>query len=450
MLFYKTPGVSVAVIDNGAIAWTRSYRSQEAGGSELVTVETLFQAASISKPVAALVALRLVGQGKLELDEDVYVRLVSWKIPDNEFTKEKKVTLRRLLSHRAGLTDNAGFAAPPSQAMPTLKDVLETGQWTPAPIRVGFEPGSRFQYSGGGYCLMEQLLEDVAGKPFPLLARELVLEPCGMVHSSFEQPSTPRRAAAVGHLANGKPLPQGWNVYPATSAAGLWTTPADLARFVIELQQAKAGRSNKLISPATAAEILSVQGAMDERDSQRMVQIESFPNDWRLARGLGVGLIGWPPIRFYHTGMNPGYQSELHGYIDGGKGAVIMTNADQGWRLAREITNAIAKEYEWPEYDYPQERKTLAVFSPEQRADLRGTYEVASQGQKKHFVTIHEKDGRLLLAIADYLDSVELYPESETKCFTLEFPMVLTFRRDAKGLISELLSDQGWRASRSR
>jgi CubicO group peptidase (beta-lactamase class C family) len=452
MLFYKTPGLTVAVIDNGAIAWTRSYGSLEAGGSEPVAADTRFPAASISKPVAALVALRLIDQGKLKLDEDVNVRLVSWKIPDIEFTKEKKVTLRWLLSHRAGLTDNAGFvAAPPSQAMPTLKEVLETGKWTPSPIRVGFEPGSRFQYSGGGYCLMEQLLEDVAGKPFPVLARELVLEPCGMDHSSFEQRSAPERAAvAVGHLANGRPQPQRWNVYPATSAAGLWTTPADLARFVIELQQAKAGRSNKLISAATAAEILNVQGATDERDSQRMVQVESFPYDWRLARGLGIGLIGWPPIRFYHTGTNPGYQSELHGYIDGGKGAVIMTNADQGWRLAREIINAIAKEYEWPEYNYPQERKTLAVFSPEQRADLTGTYEVASQGKKKHFVTINEKDGRLFLAIADYLDSVELYPESETKCFTLEFPMVLTFRKDTKGVISELQSDQGWRASRSR
>src|SRR5262245_25164857 len=173
--FYKTPGVGVAVIDNGAIAWTRSYGSLEAGGSEPVTDETIFQAASISKPVAALVVLRLMEQGKLGLDEDVNARLVSWKLPDNEFTKQKKVTLRWLLSHRAGLTDNAGFlAASRSQAMPTLKDLLETGKWTPSPIRVGFEPGSRFQYSGGGYCLMEQLVEDIAGKPFSAVARELV------------------------------------------------------------------------------------------------------------------------------------------------------------------------------------------------------------------------------------------------------------------------------------
>ena len=127
-----------------------------------------------------------------------------------------------------------------------------------------------------------------------------------------------------------------------------------------------------------------------------------------------------------------------------------MTNADQGWRLAREIINAIAKEYEWPEYDYPQERKALAVLSPEQRARLTGTYEVPSQGKKKHFVTVNEKDGRLFLAISDYLDSVELYAESETTCFTLEFPITLTFRKNAKGVISELLSDQGWRATRSR
>src|SRR6185436_11601315 len=168
------------------------------------------------------------------------------------------------------------------------------------------------RYSGGGYCLMEQLIEDVAGKPFPVLARELVLDPCGMTNSTFEQPLSPERAstAAAGHLANGKPQPQKWNTYPATSAAGLWTTPTDLARFAIEIQNSSGGRASGILSKALAAEMLTTQGPPDDRESKLMARKESFPDKWQLARGLGVGLIGRPPIRFYHTGSNPGYQCE--------------------------------------------------------------------------------------------------------------------------------------------
>lgn len=448
MRFYQTPGVSIAVIENGEIAWARGYGRLETGKDELVAEHTRFQAASISKPVAALVALRLVEKGKLQLDEAVNLRLVSWKVPGNRFTDEKPVTLRGILSHRAGLTDNAGFlAAARSRPAPTLRDILEQGKWTPAPIRVGYEPGSRFQYSGGGYCLMEQLLEDVTGEPFPELARRLVLEPCGMLHSSFEQ--DPKHSAiAVGHLANGKPLPQRSNIYPATSAAGLWTTPADLARFVIELQRAWAGQPSKLISQAMASELLRPQGDTLEQDSKRIAQMEAYPTTWRLSRGLGVGLIGLPPVGFYHTGSNPGYQSELHGYIDRGKGAIVMTNADQGWRLAREMINAIAKEYDWPEFDYPPEQKTAITLRPEQRESLLGEYTASYDGRQRIVVRILEKDGQLFLDISDYPHLVELIAESESQWFTLENAMKLSFRKDESGVAVEVISDQGWRAKR--
>jgi CubicO group peptidase (beta-lactamase class C family) len=368
MRFYKTPAISIAVINNGTLEWSRGYGVREVGTAGRVTRDTLFQAASISKPVAALVALRLVEQGKLGLDEDVNRRLVSWKLPDNQFTKDKKVTLRWLLSHRGGLTDHAGFLrASPTEQLPTLKDILETGKWTPAPIRVGLEPGSRFRYSGGGYCLMEQLLEDISGRPFATLARELVFESLSMTNSSFEQPLPAERAvaAAIGHF-EGKPLPQKWNIYPASSAAGLWTTPSDLARFAVELQQPT------LLSPSMRAQMLSVQGHADDRDSKAMTLIEAFPEEWPLARGLGVGLIGQPPLRFYHTGSNPGYQCELQAYIEGGKGAVVMTNADEGWRLGREVLWAIAEEYDWPGYDYQPEVRMARTSGGIDRSQRRG------------------------------------------------------------------------------
>jgi CubicO group peptidase (beta-lactamase class C family) len=289
MNFYKVPGVSIAVIDQGEIAWARGYGAREAGTETPVTTDTLFQAASISKPVAAVVALRLVEQGTLQLDEDVNRYLRSWQLPQNELTAQQKVTLRLLLSHRAGLTDYAGFKdALPNQRRPTLREMLETGKWTPAPIRVGLKPGSRFAYSGGGYCLLEQLLEDVTGKPFPTLARELVLEPLQMASSSFDQAFTPERGslAAVGHQWNGKKLPRDWNDYPATSAAGLWTTASDLARFAIELQKVRAGKGGSILSPATAT----------RRSSPSRKQLPSShlrPGDW------ASGSLGGPPHDFF-------------------------------------------------------------------------------------------------------------------------------------------------------
>ncbi len=128
MRFYKTPGLSIAVINNGVVEWARGYGVREAGTTNLVVPETIFQAASISKPVAAMVALRLVDEGKLDLDEDVNRKLITWKLPENEFMTEKKVTLRLLLSHRAGLTDNAGFLR--AYAQPVAADTAGYfGEW---------------------------------------------------------------------------------------------------------------------------------------------------------------------------------------------------------------------------------------------------------------------------------------------------------------------------------
>jgi CubicO group peptidase (beta-lactamase class C family) len=451
MHFYKTPGISIAVINGGVIEWARGYGVLAAGTPNAVTPDTIFQAASIGKPVAALVALRLVEQGKLSLDEDVNGKLVSWKLPENEFTKHHKVTLRWLLSHRAGLTDGAGFLrALPTEPLPTLRDILETGRWTPAPIRVGFEPGSRFRYSGGGYCLLEQLLEDVTGKPFPVLARQLVFEPLGMVNSSFEQPLSPERApaAAVGHLANGQPLPQKWNIYPASSAAGLWTTPTDLARFAIEIQKSRTGQSLKCLSPALTAEMLTTQGGANEGDAKLMARIEEFPDHWPLSRGLGVGLIGQPPTRFYHTGSNPGYQCELHAYVESGQGAIVMTSAAQGWRLAREALWAIAKEYDWPDHDYQPEMKQVAQLERDAFTPLVGRYRRASKSGADQFISITQHEGQLHLEISDYPGRIELYHSPDGKFFTVEFAMTLNFIKDANGAISEVASDHGWRAKR--
>jgi CubicO group peptidase (beta-lactamase class C family) len=449
--FYKVPGASIAVIHDGTIEWSRGYGVLKTGTATPVTPETPFQAASISKMVAAIVALRVVDLGKLDLDEDVNNKLMSWKLPENEFTKNEKVTLRRLPSHRAGLTDNAGFSsAKPSAPWPKLADVLEAGKWTPAPIRVGRQPGPTFQYSGGGYCLMELLLEDATGKPFPKLARELVFEPLQMTHSWFEQNLSAQRerVVAIGHLANGKPLPQRWNSYPATSAAGLWTTPTDLARLVIEIQSAYSGKETKVLSSALAREMLTIQGREDSGESIRIARQESYPDDWRLAWGLGVGLIGRPPVRFFHSGSNPGYQCELQAHIHGGKCAVVMTNADQGWQIARELLVAVAKEYEWPAFNYPQQRRMSAPVSRAVLSKIVGEYRLASNGVVKPTVRISTQDDQLYIEISDYLDPTPFYSESETVYFTTQLTMTLRFTKNDGGEFVTVTSDHGWSASR--
>lgn len=451
MRFYKTPAVSIAVIDNGIVALARGWGVHEAGTTKNITTDTIFQAASISKPVAALVALRLIEQGQLELDEDVNRKLRSWKLPESKFTADKKVSLRLLLSHRAGLTDNAGMRnSPVNQPPPTLREILETGKWTPAPIRVGIEPGTRFIYSGGGYCLMEQLLEDVSGKSFPSLARELVLEPLHMTNSSYEQVSFPESASriAIGHGMHGRKLTQNWNVYAATSAAGLWTTPSDLARFAIELQKSKTSGSSTILSRVLMTEMLSTQGSEDDRDSKTIAQTEAIPEQPHPSWGLGVGLIGRPPTRFFHSGINPGYQCEMQVYLEGGKGAVIMTNGDQGWRLIREILWSIAREYEWSGYDYHPEIKKTIPLSQDELERFVGQYRISYTRPTQRTLSITRDGDHLFAQISDNAYTVRVYPESADKCFTIEDAMTLRFVKDPGGIFTDIASDLGWRAKR--
>jgi CubicO group peptidase (beta-lactamase class C family) len=250
MKMYRVPAVSVAVIDNFQIDWAKAYGVTDPGGTNPATTKTLFQAGSISKPVASAAALYLVAQRKLSLDEDMNQKLISWKVPENEFTKEQKVTLRRLLSHSSGANVESGFGGYDiDEPLPTLKQILKGEK--PAnngPIRVDFVPGSRCRYSNGAFAIVQQLLIDVTGKPFPLLMRELVLEKIGMADSTFEQPLPPERAvfATSGTYPDGTTMHGKWHVYPEMAAAGLWTTPTDLANVCRAGHQDRPGARKNL------------------------------------------------------------------------------------------------------------------------------------------------------------------------------------------------------------
>jgi CubicO group peptidase (beta-lactamase class C family) len=417
MAHYKVPGVSVALINNGAIEWAVGYGVMEAGGSRAVTAETVFQAASISKPVFAMGALSLVETRKLDLDEDVNLKLKSWKVPENEFTKQKKVTLRALLNHSAGTTVHGfrGYAA--YEPVPTLLDVLD-GRKPPAnsaPVRVDTVPGTKWRYSGGGITIAQLLVMDVSGKPFPQFMKEAVLDKLGMNQSSYEQPLPkdwmPRAAAA--HDRNGDVVKGRWHTYPEMAAAGLWTTPSDLARFAIEIQNSRAGKSNKVLSKAMTEEMLKPMLA-----------------DY----GLGIETRGkGRSAAFSHGGANEGFRTLMFAYDETGQGAVVMTNGESGSALIDEIMRGIAAEYRWP--DYKVVEREIARVDPKVYASYAGEYETPNSS-----LSVAIDGGRLFVkASALGPDRMELLPESETKFLVTVADVTFTFRKEESGKVAEII-----------
>jgi CubicO group peptidase (beta-lactamase class C family) len=325
------PGLSVACIHNSAVEWTRVFGVARIGG-EPVTPETLFQASSISMPVTALAVLRLVEQGKLNLDIDVSQYLRSWKIPTNRFTEQTKVTLRELLSHTAGATVHgfAGYAA--GEKVPTLVQVLNgESPANSAPVTIDFVPGTRFRYAGGSYVIIQQVLMDATGEPFPDLMQELVLQPLHMVHSTFQQPipQKKRPLIAVPYDKEGSAIEGGPRTYPEMAVAGLWTTPFDLALFALGVQNALAAKPGAIVSPSMAHEMLK--------------PVLGF-------YALGFAIAGNGPNRYFsHPGANAGFLSFLFVY-EKGDGVVLMSNQQYSKALGLEIIHAIAKQYGWAEY----------------------------------------------------------------------------------------------------
>ena len=246
------PAASIAVIHNGTLRWAHAWGTLNPDGGAPATPDSLFQAASISKSLASMAALHLVQQGKLSLDAPVQTELKSWTLPQNNFTARQPVTLRELLSHTAG-TNVHGFPGYATTApVPTLQQVLDGVK--PAnteAIRVTALPGQTYSYSGGGFTIVQQMMLDATGQPFPQIMQSLVLGPIGMRHSTYQQPLPPARLKEVALPADvqGKPIPGGPHTYPEMVAAGLWTTPSDLALWIIEMQRSLKGQANHVLSP---------------------------------------------------------------------------------------------------------------------------------------------------------------------------------------------------------
>lgn len=419
MKVYRVPGLSIAVINEYGIEWEEGYGIRESGGTGPVTPETLFQAASISKPVAAATALYYVEKGILGLDEDINSRLRSWKIPENAWTRKGKVTLRELLSHTAGLTVSGFPGYAEGKELPSLKQILDGVK--PAntpPIKVDIEIGSSFRYAGGGYTVLQQLLIDVLGRPFPYIVRDAVLIKLDMSQSTYEQPLPQALSgrAASGHRPDGSVLPGKWHIYPEMAAAGLWTTPTDLALFAREIMLAKEGKSDRILS-------------------QVIVELMLTP----IKEGAGLGLFvkgNGRDFQFSHSGGNEGFRCYMMAYPKRGQGAVIMTNSDLGGDLLPEILRSLSAEYNWPDFK-PVEKEAATVAGSELEA-LAGTYKFTPVDRIKITVGNGCLFADPVFVPPDGKASCVFFPESPLSFFSTETDVTLTFAKNAQGQVTGL------------
>lgn len=409
----KVPGLSLAIIEGGKITYAQGYGVSAPGGREPVTPATLFLAGSVSKSVAAMGALKLVEEGKLSLDGNVNDRLSTWKVPDNQFTAVEKVTLRRIVSHTAGLTVHgfAGYAR--SASVPTVPQVLNG--LPPAnspPVRVDTVPGSRWKYSGGGYTVMQLMMEDVTGQPFARWMQANVLERFGMSSSTFDNPLPQAlwSRAAAGAYPGMKAVEGGWHVYPEMAAAGLWTTASDLARFAIGVQESFAGRATPVIS---------------QEMTQRM--LASVMND----DGLGVFLEGrGPTLKFFHGGRDEGFDTYLGAFAERGQGVIIMINANDNSGMMRRIVDFIGRRYGWPGVT-----PAFAVARVPMPAATLGSFAGRYEASNNNMLTF-AMDGGQLVSLADGLTDRVWIPTGPLQVTSEDGDRQFTFTRDASGHVT--------------
>jgi len=414
MAYYHTPGVSLAVVNGGHVEWARGFGVRERGRPEPVTERTLFQAGSISKPIFALAAMRLVQQGRLDLDEDVNRYLTSWKVPANG-AWQPRVTLRQILSHSAGLTVHGFPGYSVDEPLPSVVQVLNgEPPANTSPVVVNILPGVQSRYSGGGTTVGQLLVTDLLGKPFPALMRKLVFDPLGMADSTYAQPLPPdwAQAAAAAHPLKGRPLLGRWHVYPEMAAAGLWTTPSDLARAGIEVQRA-----------------LRIDTAFL---SAKMAQAMLTPSVAGGEVGLGFFLEGeGAAVRFGHGGWDEGFVAKMVFYKDRGQGAVVMLNSN-GFALLDEILRAVAHEYSWPGY-LPEDM--AATVAGDALDGYAGSYEA-----RAFECRVAREGDHLILALANQ-PALELRPTTANSFRAIDVNAEIVFNM-ADGVVKSLTLTQ--------
>ncbi len=416
-------GVSIALIKDYKIEWAKGYGWADSAQQRPVTTNTLFQAGSISKSLNGVGILKLVQEGKLSLDSDINTYLRSWKFPYDSLSKGKKITIANLLSHTAGLTVHGFDGYEKGDTIPTLIQILNGEK--PAnskAIRSMYEPSLRSQYSGGGTTISQLILQDVTGQPYDTYMRENVLNPMGMSNSSYTQPPPAIKEGllATGYYNDGSPVKGKYHIYPEQAAAGLWTNPTDLAKYIIETQLSLQGKSNKVLSPETTR--LRLSPYIDN------------------AAALGVFIIKKGAERYFnHDGSDEGFVAAYYGSMENGNGAVVMANTDNG-SLLGEIVNSLASVYGWKDFYTPKIKKVVTVNNEILRS-YAGNY-------KLHRDTLNialEKKGLMLRM--NSRTKYKIYFTSDTDFFILEIAgSEVKFTKDKNNKVSGFeIDDNGYK-----
>ena len=404
MAHYRVPGVSIAVIENCRIVDARGFGQSAVGGGP-VTTDTLFQAGSISKPVAAVAALKLVEADRLSLDANVLGRLTSWSLPASPLFEGRPITLRGLLSHTAGTNVSGMKGYEPGAPLPSITQILNgLAPANTEGIRVEIRPETEWRYSGGGYVIAQALMTDVTGEAFPDLMDRLVLHPAGMTSSSYRQPIDParHRRAAHGTSPDGSGLAGQWRIYPEMAAAGLWTTPSDLGRFAIGVARSLRGE----------------EGALLKAEAARQMMTRGLGN-W----GLGVDLSPADvPRQFSHTGRSIGFTSMLVMHPDTCQGAAVMTNGDEGGWLIQELMRSIGDAYAWPGRK-PFQIQAAIALTDAVATRFVGTYRLRDHPTER-FTISRKPDGALYWAREGRVGR-DLLPEGETRLFSPDSVMTI-------------------------
>lgn len=384
----KIPGLSIAVLHNGEIEWAKGYGIADSLENRKVNTKTLFQAGSISKPVAATRALQLSEQGLIDLDVNVNTYLSSWKLPENEFTKTQKVTTRSILNHTAGLTISGFKGYKKGETIPSIPNILD-GKGNTGPVRVYKEPGKGWRYSGGGYTIMQHMITDMEQQQFPEIMMKNVFKPLGMKSSTFKNPLPEKyhNIAATGYNYDGTQVEGKWWSYPEMAAAGLWTTPSDLILWAKEIQQIFQTQKDGLLQATTVNEMLT-----PNEDSQ----------------GLGPYVLD---LTFGHGGADEGFRADLLVWKKTSNAVVIMTNSQNGNTIIREILLGIVKEYNLS--GYSPIKRLFKEQTQQQLSRFVGTYDFLERGKSNIIV----KGDGLEFTGGIFSNPIFLWPESDTTFF---------------------------------
>lgn len=412
------PGLSVAFAANGKLEWARAYGMADKSENRPMTTGTYLLAGSISKPVAAVRSLQLVEDSVFDLDENINSYLQSWQVPDNEFTETEKVTLRRILTHTAGLTVWGFPGYYKGDEIPSVIDVLD-GKGNTDPVRVFREPGEAWRYSGGGYTIMQLAITDTERMDFARILHDNVLNRIGMAGSTFENPlpAALHADAATGYRASGDEVEGKWPIYPEMAAAGLWTTPSELIRYGIEMQKILQTGEDGILSYSTVSSMLDAESG---------------------THGLGPSV---QEHTFGHGGADEGFRARLYAWKNLPYAVVVMVNSDNS-KIIREVLLSIANEYDLPGIE-PVVRK-LADIPPEALDKFAGRYELTEAG--RFDISVDGK--RLKLTGLDFGYTASLYPQSDLEFFDSDSGSITTFEvRDGVVTGFQMASRRGVRLS---